>query len=266
METFTTLTCFCTESGEIFTCHCWIFCSSTRTSFTSCLGNVPLVMQVLIRPYRPSDKDAVLTLFSNGILEHIRPCFYNAMTSPLYIAITLALCVPGYLLDSMLGAVVLPGAWVGLIYYCCHELYAGYVREKLQTDMQDIPGNYMSRPDDCFWVAEAEVDGRAQIMGTVAVVAKQSGKERHGELFRMITSSSYRRLGLGSKLTQTVVDFCKERGFSKVVLETSSTQTAGVALYKKLGFRHFRSHTKTHSAHWKVKLTGVTILLMEKHL
>ncbi|XP_049419780.1 probable N-acetyltransferase camello isoform X8 [Epinephelus fuscoguttatus] len=227
---------------------------------------VPLVMQVLIRPYRPSDKDAVLTLFSNGGLEPIRPCFYNAMTSPLYITITLALCVPGYLLSSVLGAVVLPGAWVGLIYYCCHELYAGYVKTKLQTDMQDIPGNYMSRPDDCFWVVEAEVDGRAQIMGTVAVVAKQSGKEKYGELFRMIISSSYRRLGLGSKMTQTVVDFCKERGFSKVVLRTSSTQAAAVALYEKLGFRHVPSQIGTELSVWMFVLARVTVVAMEKHL
>ncbi|XP_042352176.1 N-acetyltransferase 8-like [Plectropomus leopardus] len=223
-------------------------------------------MQLVIRRYRPSDKDAVLTLFSIGIQEHIRPCFYNAMTSPLYLAISLALCVTGCLLSSVLGAVVLPGAWVGLLYYCCHNLYASFVKERLRTDMQDIPANYLSRPDDCFWVAEAEVDGRAQIMGMVAVVAKQSGKERHAELFRMIISPSYRRMGLGFRLAQTVVDFCKERGFSNVVLETSSTQVAAVALYEKLGFSHVLSHTKTHAPFWMVTLTRVKILIMEKHL
>ncbi|KAF1391966.1 hypothetical protein PFLUV_G00047560 [Perca fluviatilis] len=225
-----------------------------------------LVMQLVIRRYRPSDKDTVLALFSIGIREHIRPCFHNAMTSPLYLAITLALCVTGYLLGSVLGAVVLPGAWVGLVYYCCHELYASYVREKLRTEMQDIPGNYLSRPDDCFWVAEAEVDGRAQIMGMVAVVAKQSGKERHGELFRMIISPSCRRVGLGFRMAQTVIDFCKERGFSRVVLETTSMQTAAVALYKKLGFSHVLSHTKTQASVWFVMLAKVTVLQLEKHL
>ncbi|XP_045899038.1 N-acetyltransferase 8-like 2 [Micropterus dolomieu] len=223
-------------------------------------------MQVVIRRYRPSDKDAVLTLFSVGIREHIRPCFHNAMTSPLYLTITLGLCVAGLLLGSLLGAVALPGIWVGFIYYCCHEIFAGYVREKLQTDMQDIPGKYLSRPDECFWVAEAEVDGRAYIMGMVAVVAKESGKERHGELFRMIISPSCRRMGLGFRLTQTVVDFCKERGFSKVVLHTSSIQTAAVALYKKLGFSHVLSHSETESSIWILKLAKVTILRMEKHL
>ncbi|XP_070759637.1 N-acetyltransferase 8-like 2 [Enoplosus armatus] len=223
-------------------------------------------MQLVIRRYRPSDKDTVLTLFSDGIQEHIRPCFHNAMTRPLYLAITLALCAAGYLLCSVFGAVVLPGVWVGLVYYCCHELYSSYVTEKLQTDMQDIPGNYLSRPDDCFWVAEAEVDGRAEIMGMVAVVAKQNGKEKHGELFRMIISSSCRRMGLGFRMTQTVVDFCKEQGFSKVVLETSSIQIAAVALYKKLGFSHILSHTKTQAPSWVVTLAQVTVLRMEKHL
>ncbi|XP_034726362.1 N-acetyltransferase 8-like isoform X3 [Etheostoma cragini] len=223
-------------------------------------------MKLVIRRYRPSDKDPVLALFRVGILEHIGPCFHNAMTSRLYLAITLALGVTGCLLGSVLGAVVLPGAWVGLVYFCCHEHYASYVREKLRTDMQDIPGNYLSRPDDCFWVAEAEVDGRAQIVGMVAVVAKQSGKERHGELFRMIISPACRRVGLGFRMTQTVIDFCKERGFSKVVLRTTSVQTAAVALYKKLGFSYVFSHTETQAPLWIVTLAKVTVLQLEKHL
>ncbi|XP_042358989.1 putative N-acetyltransferase 8B isoform X2 [Plectropomus leopardus] len=223
-------------------------------------------MQLVIRRYRPTDKDAVLTLFSNGMQEHNRPCFYNAMTSPLYLAISLALCVAGYLLSSVLGAVVLPGAWVGLLYYCCHDLYTSFVKERLRTDMQDIPGNYMSGPDDCFWVAETEVDGRVQIMGMVAVVARLSGEERHAELFRMIISPSYRRMGLGFRLVQTVVDFCKERGFSKVVLKTSSTQVAAVGLYKKVGFSHTLSYTKTQLCVPKLTLARVKVVFMEKHL
>ncbi|KAM9408170.1 N-acetyltransferase 8-like 2 [Pholidichthys leucotaenia] len=223
-------------------------------------------MQVLIRQYRSSDKDAVLNLFCDGTLEHIYPCFRNAMTSPLYLTITLALCVTGFLLGSVFGAVLLPVAWVSLIYYCSHELYSCYVRCRLQTDMQDITGSFMSRPDDCFWVAEAEVEGRAHIVGMVAVMAKEDLKEKQGELFRMIIYPHCRRMGIGYRLTQTVIDFCKERGFSKVVLERSSTQTAGVALYKKLGFSLVLSHTKAEAHSWIILLTRVKILRMEKHL
>ncbi|XP_019952408.1 N-acetyltransferase 8-like 2 [Paralichthys olivaceus] len=223
-------------------------------------------MQLVIRQYRPSDRDAVLDLFSVGIQEHIHPCFQNSMTSPHYLTITLALCAAGYHLGSVFGAVLLPGLWMGLVYYCCYEIYSGYVRMRLQTDMRDIPGNFQSRPDDCFWVAEAEIDGRVQIVGTVAVLAKQSGKERYGELLRMIISPVCRRVGLGCRMAQTVVDFCKERGFSKVSLETSSIQTSAVALYKKLGFCHVLSHIKPEAHPWIVMLANVTVLRMEKQL
>ncbi|XP_059185287.1 putative N-acetyltransferase 8B [Centropristis striata] len=223
-------------------------------------------MQPVIRPYRPSDKDTVRALFTFSAHDQFRLSFNKAITSPLYLAITLALCVAGYLLGSVLGAVVLPGAWVGLVYSCCHETYVYYLRESLRTDMQDIAGNYMRTADECFWVAEAEVEGRAQIVGMVAVMAKQSGKERYGELFRMVISPSCRRMGLGSKLAKTVINFCKERGFSKVVLDTTSPLAPAVALYKKLGFSHVNSHTETVAPVWVVKLSRVTLLYMEKHL
>ncbi|CAG5978904.1 unnamed protein product [Menidia menidia] len=223
-------------------------------------------MQLVVRQYRPSDKDTVLSLFSIGIQEHIGPCFRNAATSPLYLAITLSLLITGYLVGSVFAAVLLPAAWLGLVYHCCRELYAGYVKERLRTDMQDIVGNYLSRPDDCFWVAEAEVEGRAQVVGMVAVMGKQSGDQKHGEMFRMIISQQCRRMGLGYRLTQTVIDFCKDNGFSKVVLETSSTQTAAVALYYKLGFSLAYTHQETHAPPWLVFLTRVTILKMEKDL
>uniref|UniRef100_A0A3P9P3M6 N-acetyltransferase 8-like 2 n=1 Tax=Poecilia reticulata TaxID=8081 RepID=A0A3P9P3M6_POERE len=182
----------------------------------------PVVMELVIRRYRPSDKDTVRRLFSSGIREHIGPCFQNAMTSPLHLTITLSLGVVGYLLGSLCTALLLPAAWMGLIYCCSYDLF-------------DIDGSYLSRPDDCFWVAEAEVDGATQVIGMVAVLCVESGNEKHGELFRMSISPTSRRMGLGRRLTQTVIDFCKERGFSKVVLETTSTQMAAVDLYKKLG-------------------------------
>ncbi|XP_034441252.1 putative N-acetyltransferase 8B [Hippoglossus hippoglossus] len=223
-------------------------------------------MQLVIRRYRPSDRDTVLALYSTCMWEHIHPCFQNSMTRPHFLAITLALCGAGYHLGSVFGAVLLPGLWMGLVYYCCNEIYAGYVSMRLKTDMQDIPGNFLSRPDDCFWVAEAEIDGRVQIMGTVAVLAKQSEKEKYGELQRMIISPVCRRVGLGSRMAQTVVDFCKEQGFSKVALETSSTQTPAVALYKKLGFCHVPSHIKPEAPSWVVMLANVSVLKMEKQL
>ncbi|XP_030277066.1 probable N-acetyltransferase camello [Sparus aurata] len=223
-------------------------------------------MQLVIRRYRPSDKDTVLSLFSITTLGLIQPCFNMAISSPLYITITLALCVAGYLLGSVLGAVVLPGAWVGLVYCCCYGIYSGYLRRTLKTDMQDIPGKFLSRPDDCYWVAEAEVEGLAKIVGMVAVVGKENGNERYGELFRMSVSPTCRRMGIGARLTETVFDFCKERGFSAVMLSTSSPTQAAVALYKKLGFSMVPSHNNSSAFSWILRLARVTVFRMKKQL
>uniref|UniRef100_A0A8C6UP42 Si:ch211-81n22.1 n=1 Tax=Neogobius melanostomus TaxID=47308 RepID=A0A8C6UP42_9GOBI len=214
----------------------------------------PHFCHLVIRRYHPSDKDTVCELFSVGITEHIGPCFYNAMTTPLYITITTSLCIAGYFLGSWLGALLLPVLWMCVVYYCCREVYAGYVRNRLHTEMQDIPGNYMSRQGDCFWVAEAEEGGRAQIVGTMAVVARENGAERFGELFRMIISPTL------------CLTFVKESGFSKVVLETSSTQAAAVALYKKIGFKIVRLHKQSEAPKWVILLSQISIIEMEKHI
>lgn len=221
-------------------------------------------MALVIRRYRPSDKDTVLTLFGTCTREHIHPCFVNAMKSFFHFSILLALFVAGCRLGSLSLAVLLPAAWTGLVYYGCYTVYDGYVRLKLSTDMGDIVGNFMSRPDDCFWVAE--VEGTAQVVGMVAVMAKQSGKEKYGELFRMIIAPEFRRMGLGCRLAQTVLAFSEERGFSKVVLETSSTQKPAAALYKKLGFRLVVELTEGELPNWIVWLSRITILRMEKDL
>lgn len=221
-------------------------------------------MQLTIRMYQDPDKETVLSLFSHGTEEHIWPSFMNAMSSLLDLCFTLGLAVTGYLLGSGLGALVLVSGWAGLVYYCCHKLYTDYVRDRLQTDMQDIPASYMAQRDDCFWVAETADEGK--VVGMVAVVAKKNGAESYGELFRLVISPAMRRTGLGSRMVQTVVDFCKQRGISKVALETSSNQNAAIAMYQKLGFKRVRSYTKTHIPNWMMMINGVTIVVMEKSI
>ncbi|XP_037390651.1 probable N-acetyltransferase CML1 [Pygocentrus nattereri] len=167
---------------------------------------------------------------------------------------------------SVVLALLAGGLWIGLLYYCCYEYYAGYVRLKLNTDMRDIAGFYLSRPDNCFWVAEAKINSRPQIIGIVAVEGKElpDSGQKYGELFRMSVSSTSRRTGLGWRLGQTVINFCKERGFSKIVLQTTSKQSAAVALYYKMGFKPVRTHKQ--APWWGLRLVGVSILRMEKIL
>ncbi|XP_062853564.1 N-acetyltransferase 8-like 2 [Trichomycterus rosablanca] len=228
-------------------------------------------MHVTIRKFLPSDREAVSKVYRDGIHEHIIPLFTWAISQPFHISLTMCMFVMGYMLSGgSVGLALLAAvSWISLVFYCCYEFFAGYVRTRLHTDMQDIAGFYLSNPDNCFWVAEAEVNGRPQIMGLVALKAKKlpgTNGQKYGELFRMIVSSECRRAGLGLRLGNTVEDFCKERGFSKVVLETTSIQRAGVALYEKMGFRLVQTHTRTEGPWWVFRLTRCTILRMEKGL
>ncbi|XP_076870071.1 N-acetyltransferase 8-like 2 [Brachyhypopomus gauderio] len=226
-------------------------------------------MHIVIRKFKPSDHEAVSTIFQDGIQEHIWPTFTRAMSQPLHVFITLCFFTMGYVLggESILLSLTAGGSWIGLLFYCCYEFYAGFVRLKLRTDMRDITGYFLSDPDDCFWVAEAEVNGRPQVMGMVAVKAKKDGSgQKIGELFRMIVSSACRRMGLGSRLCKTAEDFCKDQGFAKIVLATSSTQTSAVALYIKMGYTHVQTDTESEVSSWMMRMIRVTILKMEKIL
>lgn len=219
-----------------------------------------VIMQPVIRRYCPQDKDAVFSLFTTGTLEHIRPCFYNAVSSNLHLFITVGLFAAGYLLGSVDGALVLPAVWIALIYYSSYNIYSGYVQLKLQTDMKDISGNFLSRPDDCFWVAETKIDGRLQVIGTMAIKTKESSEGRQAELFRMIISSSCRRMGLGARMVMVAIDFCKKRGISELLLETTSTQVAAMNLYRKMGFSIVRIHTEAHGLSWVLNMARIRIV------
>ncbi|KAL1272289.1 hypothetical protein QQF64_028151 [Cirrhinus molitorella] len=135
--------------------------------------------------------------------------------------------------------------------------------------MQDIPGYFLSHPDNCFWVAEAEMDGQPKVTGMVGVEGKndpQSEGKKYGELYRMIVSSTCRRSGIGLRLAKTAEDFCKERCFSKNRLAVTSPQKAGMAFYIRLGFKLALVHTQFESPKWMIWLTRATILVMEKNI
>ncbi|KAK2889639.1 hypothetical protein Q8A67_015014 [Cirrhinus molitorella] len=228
-------------------------------------------VHIVIRRYQPSDREAVKTIFRDGLMEHINPAFMYAMTRPLHITVSLCFYIGGYVMSgqSVVLALVSGGAYIGFVCFCCYEFYAGYIRERLNTDMQDIPGYYLNNPDNCFWVAEAEMDGRPQVLGMVAVEGKNDpgckGK-KYGELYRMTVSSTCRRSGLGLRLAKTAEDFCKERHFSKIELSTTSPQKAGVALYLRLGFKLILVHTQFETPKWMIWMTRATILVMEKNI
>ncbi|XP_059190011.1 N-acetyltransferase family 8 member 3 [Centropristis striata] len=247
--------------------------------------------QFSIREYSPSDQHEVKSLFRDGILEHVYPAFFKAMSHPDHVGVALSISMAGYVLggSSYFQALLFGSAWAGLLYYCCHDIYEGYMMRRLSTDMADIQANYLENPDNGFWVAEADVNGQPKVVGIVAVTGKRGEEEgerfddwnggvigeefaqdaadgSYGEMSHTVVVFPSRRKNLGSELTRTALDFCKERGYARLVLDVSSPQTAAISLYQKFGFVQTASHSNTHANRWFSKLARINVMRMEKFI
>uniref|UniRef100_A0A3Q1JQG2 N-acetyltransferase domain-containing protein n=1 Tax=Anabas testudineus TaxID=64144 RepID=A0A3Q1JQG2_ANATE len=220
-----------------------------------------------IREYRPSDRPEVISLFHDGIFEHVYPAFFKAMRHQDHVGIALSISMAGYVLggSSYFQAILFLSAWAGLIYYCCNEIYEGYMIRRMSTDMADIEANYLENPDNGFWVAETNVNGRSKVVGMVAF-AQDAGDGSYGEMSHAIVTFPWRRKNLGSQLTQKALDFCKEQGCTRLVVDVSSPQTAAIALYQKLGFLQTASHSNTHANCWFSRLARINMMRMEKFI
>lgn len=72
-----------------------------------------------------------------------------------------------------------------------------------------------------------------QLIGTVAV---KRLSENVCELKGMYIYKKYHRQEFGRRLAETAVNFAREMGFGKMVLDTVSTYENAMRLYEKLGF------------------------------
>jgi ribosomal protein S18 acetylase RimI-like enzyme len=103
------------------------------------------------------------------------------------------------------------------------------------VDMADIPAAYLSSDDSHFWVAENDA---GEVIGTIGV---QRGDRGAGEIRRLRVRADSRRRGVGMKLMETAVNFCRERQCLKVTLDTYMEHEPAVRLFEKLHFNHTRT-------------------------
>lgn len=80
-----------------------------------------------------------------------------------------------------------------------------------------------------IWIAEA--DGKP--VGMIAII---KADEKTAQLRWFLIEPHMRGLGLGYKLMNTVMDFCKEKGYKHVFLWTVNILEAARTLYKRFGF------------------------------
>lgn len=80
-----------------------------------------------------------------------------------------------------------------------------------------------------FWVAEYD----ASVIGMVGV---QRGAENVAEIRRLRVHPNYRRMGVGTKLMEQAISFCREKAYLKVILDTRIEREPAIRLFEKFGF------------------------------
>ncbi|XP_024414380.1 N-acetyltransferase 8 [Desmodus rotundus] len=189
-----------------------------------------------IRKYQESDRQSVLDLFSQGMVEHAPTTFRHMLklrrTLVFLLGVPLALLlVSGSWFLALVAGLVLLAALRFLAKYPWTE----YVAHSLHTDMSDIAETYLSGPGSCFWVAESE----GQVVGTVGALPMEEPtlQKQQLQLFHLSVSLEHRGQGIAKALVRTLLQFARDQGYKEVVLSTTMLQYAAIALYQRMGFQ-----------------------------
>jgi len=96
-------------------------------------------------------------------------------------------------------------------------------------DLKDITKNYA---EAVFLVAEDTKTLR--IVGSGALVPRG---EAVAEVVRMSVAKPLRRVGLGTRILQSLIDHARALGLRQIILETTETWMEVIAFYQRFGFR-----------------------------
>lgn len=101
-------------------------------------------------------------------------------------------------------------------------------KDAIEKPMLEFEKNF--NPDhDGSWVAE--IDGKV-----VGCVLSTKESEEVARLRQLFVDPSTRGLGLGKKLVDECIDFCRQKGFKRVMLYTNKAYIAAARVYDNAGF------------------------------
>jgi ribosomal protein S18 acetylase RimI-like enzyme len=122
----------------------------------------------------------------------------------------------------------------------CGLFYAGVDEGQVRdndtgADIENLQAGYFSDEGASgFWVARH--DGR--VIGMIGV---QKTSRDIAEIRRLRVDDRYRRRGVGTRLMETAIQFCRSKGYLKVVLDVQVDRAPAIALFEKFGFKLART-------------------------
>jgi GNAT superfamily N-acetyltransferase len=83
----------------------------------------------------------------------------------------------------------------------------------------------------------ADVDGRIAATAYIAIIPNMTRQcSPVGFIENVVTAADYRRMGIGRKLFDAVVEYAKNRGCYKVTLSSGNARKEAHEFYESLGF------------------------------
>jgi len=131
-------------------------------------------------------------------------------------------------------------------YYAAHWGFGSFFEAKVATELSEFLGRY-DELNDGFW--SVSPDGRLE--GTITIDGIHANDEG-AHLRWFIMSDALRGKGVGGRLMDTAVGFCREKGYRKVYLWTFAGLDAARHLYEKCGFALAEEFTGTQ---WGTEVT-----------
>lgn len=124
---------------------------------------------------------------------------------------------------------------IGYLTYLAGILYSQEYGMSILNDIEVasflVHFSQHQRPDkERIWIAETQ----EQIVGSIIVYEEAQGI---AHLRTLMLHPTVRGRGLGRRLMQVAVDFCREVGYQKINLETFDELSAALHLYAAFGFQ-----------------------------
>lgn len=101
------------------------------------------------------------------------------------------------------------------------------------ADLDHLIEGYFQCKGSCFWVAELNET-------TVGMIGVQRIDDDAAEMRRLRVRDEFRRNGIGTRLMEHAIAFCKEREFLKVVLDVRIERVSAISMFDTFGFLHGR--------------------------
>jgi ribosomal protein S18 acetylase RimI-like enzyme len=124
---------------------------------------------------------------------------------------------------------------LGYITYLVGDIYAREYGMGLLNDLEMATFlihfvQHQNPTNERIWIAEMQ----NQMVGTIIIYQEAPGI---AHLRTLILHPSVRKRGLGRRLMQEAIQFCRETGYRKIKLETFDELLAALHLYETFGFQ-----------------------------